>query len=328
MTSRHSFDALLAAIAPMLAQGRLEQALHATMRMLATSPDSRELHTLSLGMLHHLPLHVRLVMTTAYCRAAGCDGPVALVERLEALFGAHPDRYEMFASLGSLLVAQDLPELAVRTFGNALRPADEAATTPAAIAAEYGLTGPQYDDNPIHQATIDGFLTLLGESLEGRRDGLTIVDAACGTGLAAPVLRPMAARLIGLDLAPAMLARAEQGGQYDQLIAGDMVAAMAAMPDQADLVVCSGATYYLKDIGPFLAAARICLKPGGQLFFSDIPAPDGMGVMHTLGGTPRYCRDAALMRNLADRHGLEARPPVLERSFLLPAYHWLLRRRW
>jgi Flp pilus assembly protein TadD len=46
---------------------------------------------------------------------------------------------------------------------------------------------------------------------------IAVVDAGCGTGLCAPLLRPWAAHLAGCDLSVGMLQRAEQRGGYDVL---------------------------------------------------------------------------------------------------------------
>jgi len=46
---------------------------------------------------------------------------------------------------------------------------------------------------------------------------LDVADAGCGTGLCAPALRPLARRLVGVDLSPEMLEKARARGLYDAL---------------------------------------------------------------------------------------------------------------
>lgn len=53
----------------------------------------------------------------------------------------------------------------------------------------------------------------------GKNTHLDILDAGCGTGLCADVLRPYAKSLVGVDLSPQMLALAAKQQIYDQLVA-------------------------------------------------------------------------------------------------------------
>ena len=49
-------------------------------------------------------------------------------------------------------------------------------------------------------------------------EALEVLDAGCGTGLAAPLLGPYARRLVGVDLSGAMLEQARALPQYDELV--------------------------------------------------------------------------------------------------------------
>ncbi|MCX4239251.1 class I SAM-dependent DNA methyltransferase [Paraliomyxa miuraensis] len=54
-----------------------------------------------------------------------------------------------------------------------------------------------------------------------RRD-LDVLDAGCGTGLCAPLLRPLARTLVGVDLSGKMLDQARRRGGYDELIEAEL----------------------------------------------------------------------------------------------------------
>ena len=54
------------------------------------------------------------------------------------------------------------------------------------------------------------------------RDKLAILDLGCGTGLAGLAFQPLAARLDGVDLSPAMIEKARARGIYDHLDVADL----------------------------------------------------------------------------------------------------------
>jgi predicted TPR repeat methyltransferase len=59
------------------------------------------------------------------------------------------------------------------------------------------------------------------------RPGPKILDLGCGTGLCGEAFRPLAVRLDGVDLSPAMVAKARARGVYDSLMVADIETALA-----------------------------------------------------------------------------------------------------
>ena len=107
------------------------------------------------------------------------------------------------------------------------------------------------------------------------------LDAGCGTGLCGPLIRPLAARLTGVDLSPRMLERAEIRNVYDVLACGDLVAFLARAERRFDLIVAADVFIYLGDLAPVFAAAAAALRPGGVLAFStELLAPAAAGPAH------------------------------------------------
>src|SRR6202167_5605440 len=49
-----------------------------------------------------------------------------------------------------------------------------------------------------------------------------VLDLGCGTGLGGAAFRAVVGRLTGVDLSPAMIAKAEQKGLYDRLVTADL----------------------------------------------------------------------------------------------------------
>lgn len=90
-----------------------------------------------------------------------------------------------------------------------------------------------------------------------------VLDLACGTGRGGVWFRAHGvARLDGIDLTPAMLAKAEAKGVYDRLTQGDVAA--TGLPDSAyDLVTMLLADEHLAALGPVYAeAARLAASHG------------------------------------------------------------------
>ncbi|MFG1228154.1 methyltransferase domain-containing protein [Xanthobacter wiegelii] len=128
------------------------------------------------------------------------------------------------------------------------------------------------------------------------------LDLGCGTGLAGVLFAPLAERLDGVDLSPAMLEKARALGLYAALEAGEMGAALQAVPaGSLDLVIAADALCYVGDLGPIFDAARAALAPDG-LFAFTLETHEGEGVL--LRETLRYAHAQVYVRALAGEAGL------------------------
>jgi len=136
------------------------------------------------------------------------------------------------------------------------------------------------------------------------------LDLGCGTGLAGVLFAPLVERLDGVDLSPAMLEKARALGLYAALEAGEMGAALGAMPAGGlDLVLAADALCYVGDLAPIFRAARAALAPGG-LFAFTLETHEGESVM--LRETLRYAHGEDYVRTLAAEAGLTV--VLLERA--------------
>ncbi|MFG1214805.1 methyltransferase domain-containing protein [Xanthobacter flavus] len=136
------------------------------------------------------------------------------------------------------------------------------------------------------------------------------LDLGCGTGLAGVLFAPLVERLDGVDLSPAMLEKARALGLYAALEAGEMGAALGAMPAGGlDLVIAADALCYVGDLAPIFHAARAALASGG-LFAFTLETHEGEGVL--LRETLRYAHGEGYVRALAQDVGLDV--VLLERA--------------
>jgi len=141
-----------------------------------------------------------------------------------------------------------------------------------------------------------------------------ILDAGCGTGLAAGFLRPLAGTLTGCDLSPRMLDRAQATGHYDRLVETELVAFLQAHPEQFDMVFAADVLIYFGALQPLFAAVRTALRPGGLFACSmengdDEPAAATGFVLSHAG---RYRHTSAYLREMAAEAGLDVRQLVSE----------------
>lgn len=118
---------------------------------------------------------------------------------------------------------------------------------------------------------------------------LDVLDAGCGTGLCAPLLRPFAHRLTGVDLSSGMLAKARQRGGYDALVEAELTAYLGAHPGAYDVVLSADTLIYFGDLAPVMAAASVALRAGGWLGFS-LEATDADGFELSPSGRYRHSR--------------------------------------
>lgn len=134
-----------------------------------------------------------------------------------------------------------------------------------------------------------------------------VLDAGCGTGLCGPLLRAAAARLSGVDLSAAMLEEAAKREVYDHLIEADLVAYLAAHPDQFDVIVSADTLCYFGDLAPVLTAAAGGLRSGGWLVFTvELAKADEAdhGPEYQLQPNGRFCHHEAYVRRAITQAGL------------------------
>jgi predicted TPR repeat methyltransferase len=139
------------------------------------------------------------------------------------------------------------------------------------------------------------------------------VDLGCGTGLCGPLLRPLAARLTGVDLSAQMLDKARALGVYDALVQSDVVDFVASGTERFDAVVAADVFVYVGVLDEVFRLLAQRLAPGAAFCFTVEESTDEEVVLRP---SLRYAHSEAGLRRLAREHGLRIdaieRRPVRE----------------
>lgn len=109
---------------------------------------------------------------------------------------------------------------------------------------------------------------LAGELLGPPQASLKVLDAGCGTGLLAPLIRSHCSMLEGVDLSAGMLAKAKPRKQYDALYEAELTAFLRSRSGVYDLVVSADTLCYFGAIEAACEAAHGALRTDGWLLFS------------------------------------------------------------
>jgi predicted TPR repeat methyltransferase len=133
---------------------------------------------------------------------------------------------------------------------------------------------------------------------------LEVLDAGCGTGLCGPLLAPYARHLTGVDLAPAMLAKAEEQGVYDRLEAAELTAFLESHADSYDLIASADTLCYFGALERVFAAAAGALRPGGVLAFTLERAENDSTPGYRLAPHGRYSHSEDYIRQGLAKAGL------------------------
>ena len=133
----------------------------------------------------------------------------------------------------------------------------------------------------------------------------SMLDLGCGTGLGGEAFRPFVDWLVGADLSPAMIAKAEAKGLYDRLVATEITACLAdEAADRAKyhLVLAADVFVYVNDLAPIISAIVPVLAPDGLFAFTvETHAGNGVKLLPTL----RYAHSEAYVRSILGVTGLE-----------------------
>jgi len=106
------------------------------------------------------------------------------------------------------------------------------------------------------------------QQLEYESEGWSVLDAGCGTGLCGELVRPLAQRLVGIDLSAKMLTKAQTRGVYDELHQTELTAFFQSTDSAFDVITCVDTFCYFGDLSAALHASASALKAKGWIIFT------------------------------------------------------------
>jgi predicted TPR repeat methyltransferase len=219
------------------------------------------------------------------------------------LAAGEPDKAEAAAAL-----AEDLGGADARLVG-ALRA--EAARMRGAARADAGYVRTLFDQFAADYDTrmrgrlgyaAPAILRELAQYLVDPMGRFDVLDLGCGTGLSGTAFRPIARRLVGVDLSPRMLDQARALKIYDALCAGDVEHPPRDADGPFDIALAADVLVYLGDLEAVFAAVRARLKPQGLWLFT---TERGEARDFERGPKRRYRHSEAYLRALAAAHGFD-----------------------
>jgi len=155
------------------------------------------------------------------------------------------------------------------------------------------------------------------------------LDLGCGTGLMGQALDGLCASLVGVDLSPRMLEKADRTKLYDGLHEGELVSFLKTRADaEADLVVAADVFVYMAALDEVFCETRRVLGSEG-LFAFTAQAHEGEG--YVLGSDARYAHAESYLCALADVNALTVvileRVPIREdRGVPVPGFLAVMQR--
>ena len=316
------------------ARERLDDAFEAYGRLLAESPDYAHGHyRLGLFLRNHAQHEEHLEQSAACFREAfRCDP--RNVRALEGvgvalyMLGRHDEAAGVYRDWLAREPANPVPRHMLAACG--------AAEAPPRAADDYVRDvfdgfAESFDEQLIQNLGYrapEVLVQALLEVLPGSGARLDVLDAGCGTGLCAPLLRKHARRLVGVDLSGGMVEKARVRGGYDALEVAELTAWLDAHPDAFDLVISADTLVYFGDLEQVLAAAFRALRPGGWVGYT-LEAVDG-GDRAELGSSGRYRHSRAYVeRTLAEAGYVDVAiaADTLRREAGHPVPGWVVRAR-
>ncbi len=160
-----------------------------------------------------------------------------------------------------------------------------------------------FDDklvNELNYRTPKHIHNLVSNALPHDKRELDILDLGCGTGLCGALFNEQACKLIGVDLAPRMLSRADERGVYTELAQGDVCQYMENSTSVFDVILSADVFVYIGDLEECFSLVHAHLKPDGLFSFSIEINQDGKDYVITSMG--RYAQSPDYIRRLSNEN--------------------------
>lgn len=190
------------------------------------------------------------------------------------------------------------------------------------IAACTGLLTPKRASDAYVQKVFDGYADEFDESLKQleyrapqfvsdaakkwlgtEQPVFSILDAGCGTGLCAQHFKPFAARLVGVDLSPGMIAKAKKLNLYDDLIVTELTEYLSRRNNEYNLIVSADTLCYFGALEDVINAAYRSLSDNGYLIFTLENALENAIEGYKINPHGRYSHNEPYVRSVLENAG-------------------------
>lgn len=294
------------------AQGRLEEAAASYQHAIALKPDHADAHN-NLG--------------NVWKELGQRDKALA---SFHLALQARPGNADTLYNLGILCSEAGDREAAARHFRHCLEHDPDDSHGARILLAHLGLATAPEQTSPAQLQKIydvrsrfwDGEHSYFAPRLvaaafqqHAARDGLEVLDLGCGTGLVGALVRPLAGRLDGIDISPAMLERARAKGVHDRLEQADLVPFLSTQRAHYDAILAAAVLIHFGDLKPALQAAAQALRGNGVFIFTLFSHEDGpdfaVAASDRLAQSGCYSHRAGYVERLALESGFSVR--ALER---------------
>ena len=294
------------AIAP--SPNDVESHLHLAQALIGLARDDEAICALTTalrGRAVHVPM--TKLLASALHRLGRVDDMRATLGDAVFRLGATPEATELIEHWLSLMPDDPAPAhrlAALRGDTPPARAADEYVTY---LFDRYAET---FDDSLSRlgyhgPALIAQLLQATGATPNGE---WRVLDAGCGTGLCAPIARPFAEHLAGVDLSSAMIEKARERGGYDELVVGELTEYLGRNAVQFDLIISADTLIYFGDLSALLLRAANALSPAGWFAFTVEKTDDDADVLgYRLNPNTRYSHSKAYVTQALDAAGFVLR---------------------
>ncbi len=119
-------------------------------------------------------------------------------------------------------------------------------------------------------------LKLLDQTALAENRFQSMLDIGCGTGGAGVTFKSRVDKIVGFDVAEAMIKMASRTGAYEQLFAGT-IDDVPAIPSGFDLIIAADVFCYIGDLAAYLTKVQPMLSTNGLLLFTTERSSDPTG---------------------------------------------------
>jgi predicted TPR repeat methyltransferase len=284
--------------------GKFQEAAELLAEALAQEPDNVE------ALWHH---------ATALAELGEVDDALASADKAVALA---PGEGRAWALRGSLLKELGRVDEAIASLQNAIARGADNEMNRYALAALVGGDVPQAPPREYVEGLFNSYAEgfdrhlvevlnyrvpeALTKELRGmRRRFSSALDLGCGTGLCGPLLRPLAARVEGVDLSHRMVEKARSTGAYDEVSRDDIVHYLSHASKRYDCVIAADVFIYVGALEEVFAGVARNMEPAGVFCFSVEDAGDAGDLV--LRPSMRYAHSRGYIERLASEHGFDIR---------------------